>query len=137
MEDHKQSIAMQSSPDAETYADALPAEKRGTGPDQYDMHRMGKMQETKVCRPLISLCWTLVPTDNDLAQLPLSYDMGIHNGPHGHMGGPVHGVVLCFAQWWYCRRHLRVHRSICWILPGDLLHGGDRKHGPDDRRPIS
>jgi hypothetical protein len=48
MEDHKQPIAMQSSPNAEIFADTLPAEKRGTGPDQYDMQRMGKTQETKV-----------------------------------------------------------------------------------------
>jgi hypothetical protein len=116
MEDHKQ-MAMQSSPDT------LPAEKRGTGPDQYDMQRMGKTQETKVCRSLISLRWTLNFTDENSAQLPLPYDMGIHDGPHGHMGGPVHSIILRFAQWRYCRRHLRVHRSICWILPGDLLHG--------------
>jgi hypothetical protein len=48
MEDHKQPIAMQLSPDADTSDNSLSAEKRGTGPDQYDMQRMGKTQETKV-----------------------------------------------------------------------------------------
>jgi hypothetical protein len=48
MEDHKQPVAMQLSPDADTFGNSLPAEKRGTGPDQYDMQRMGKTQETKV-----------------------------------------------------------------------------------------
>jgi hypothetical protein len=48
MEDHKQPIAMQLSPDADTFDNSLSAEKRGTGPDQYDMQRMGKTQETKV-----------------------------------------------------------------------------------------
>lgn len=48
MEDHKQPIAMQLSPDADAFGNSLPAEKRGTGPDQYDMQRMGKTQETKV-----------------------------------------------------------------------------------------
>jgi hypothetical protein len=48
MEDHKQPVAMQLSPDADTFDNSLSAEKRGTGPDQYDMQRMGKTQETKV-----------------------------------------------------------------------------------------
>jgi len=48
MEDHKQPVTMQLSPDVDTFDNSLPAEKRGTGPDQYDMQRMGKTQETKV-----------------------------------------------------------------------------------------
>jgi len=48
MEDHKQPVAMQLSPDGDTFDNSLSAEKRGTGPDQYDMQRMGKTQETKV-----------------------------------------------------------------------------------------
>lgn len=55
MEDHKQPIAMQSSPEAETFVDPLPAEKKGTGTDQYDMQRMGKKQETKVGSSSIDL----------------------------------------------------------------------------------
>lgn len=57
MDDHKQPVAMQSYPDPETIADSLPSEKKGTAPDQYDMQRMGKTQETKasplfIVRPL-------------------------------------------------------------------------------------
>lgn len=48
LEGHKQPVAMQASPDVETFADSLPSEKKGTAPDQYDMQRMGKTQETKV-----------------------------------------------------------------------------------------
>jgi hypothetical protein len=48
MGEHKQPVAMQLSPDADTFDNSLPSEKRGTGPDQYDMQRMGKTQETKV-----------------------------------------------------------------------------------------
>jgi hypothetical protein len=48
MGDHKQPVAMQLSPDADTFDNSLSAEKKGTGPDQYDMQRMGKTQETKV-----------------------------------------------------------------------------------------
>ena len=48
MGNHKQPVAMQLSPDADTFDNSLSAEKRGTGPDQYDMQRMGKTQETKV-----------------------------------------------------------------------------------------
>jgi len=48
MDDHKQPSATEMSPDVDTFANSLPAEKRGTGPDQYDMQRMGKTQETKV-----------------------------------------------------------------------------------------
>lgn len=47
MGDHKQPIAMQLSPGADAFDNSLSAEKRGTGPDQYDMQRMGKTQETK------------------------------------------------------------------------------------------
>jgi len=48
MEDHKQPATTQLSPDADTFDNSLSAEKRGTAPDQYDMQRMGKTQETKV-----------------------------------------------------------------------------------------
>jgi hypothetical protein len=48
IEEHKQPVAMQLSPGADTFDNSVSAEKRGTGPDQYDMQRMGKTQETKV-----------------------------------------------------------------------------------------
>ena len=48
MADHKRPAAMELSPDVDALDSSLSAEKRGTGPDQYDMQRMGKTQETKV-----------------------------------------------------------------------------------------
>lgn len=39
---------MQLSTDGDIIDNSLSAENRGTGPDQYDMQRMGKTQETKV-----------------------------------------------------------------------------------------
>ena len=48
MRDNKQPVAMELFPNADTFDNSLSAEKRGTGPDQYDMQRMGKTQETKV-----------------------------------------------------------------------------------------
>lgn len=59
MGDHKQPIAVQLSPDADTPDNSLSVEKRGTGPDQYDMQRMGKTQETKVSLstlPVVDRC---------------------------------------------------------------------------------
>lgn len=48
MRDNKQPVAMELFPNADTFDNSLSAEKKGTGPDQYDMQRMGKTQETKV-----------------------------------------------------------------------------------------
>lgn len=46
--DHKRPVTMELSPGADTFDNSLSAEKRGTGPDQYDMQRMGKTQETRI-----------------------------------------------------------------------------------------
>lgn len=48
MEDRKQAVAMELSPDPAAFQDSLGTEKKGTAPDQYDMQRMGKTQQTKV-----------------------------------------------------------------------------------------
>ena len=55
MGDYKQPVTMQLSPEADTFDNSLSAEKRGTAPDQYDMQRMGKTQETKVSSPAIPM----------------------------------------------------------------------------------
>lgn len=55
MEDLKRPVATQLSDGADTLDNSLPEEKRGTGPDQYDMQRMGKTQETKVSLLTLSM----------------------------------------------------------------------------------